>query len=165
MTSNTIENLFTQRIRIGVTGFSRAGKTLFISSLVQALLSTDNWKDKPGQGPLAHFAPAERGVLRSAKVRNDIHSHLPQFPFIKVRNSLVQQQASWPAPTEGISHLVVDLDYWSKRWYRRLRHVQTLRCLGKTQQPSNGVKYLQSTISHLYSLLSPACVKTGGTIN
>lgn len=122
--SETIENLFTQHIKIGVTGFSRAGKTLFISSLAQALLSTDSWKNKRGQGPLAHFAPVERGSFRSAQVRNDINSHLPQFPFIKVRNSLVEQGATWPVPTEGISHLVLDLDYWSKRWYRRLRHIQ-----------------------------------------
>ena len=124
MISDTIENLFTQHIKIGVTGFSRSGKTLFISSLAQALLSTDYWKNKPGQGPLAHFAAAERGSFRSAQIRNDINSHLPQFPFIKVRNSLAGQNTSWPVPTEGISHLVLDLDYWSKRWYRRLRHVQ-----------------------------------------
>ncbi len=118
------KNLFTQKIKIGVTGFSRAGKTLFISSLAQALLSTDSWKNKRGQGPLAHFAPVENGSFRSAQVRNDINSHLPQFPFIKVRNSLVEKDASWPAPTEGISHLVLDLDYWSDSWYRRLRHIQ-----------------------------------------
>jgi predicted YcjX-like family ATPase len=124
MISDTIENLFTHHIKIGVTGFSRAGKTLFISSLAQALLSTDSWKNKRGQGPLAHFAPAERGSFRSAQVRNDINTHHPQFPFIKVRNSLAEKDASWPVPTEGISHLVLDLDYWSKRWYRRLRRVQ-----------------------------------------
>jgi hypothetical protein len=124
MIASTIENLFTRHVKIGVTGFSRAGKTLFISSLAQALLSADSWKNKPGQGPLAHFAPAERGSFRSAQVRNDINSHLPQFPFIKVRNGLVEQNAGWPAPTEGISHLVLDLDFWSKRWYRRLRHVR-----------------------------------------
>ena len=124
MISDAIGSLFTRHIKIGVTGFSRAGKTLFISSLAQALLSTDGWKNKRGQGPLAHFAPVERGSYRSAQVRNDINSHLPQFPFIKVRNSLVEPNAGWPEPTEGISHLVLDLDYWSKRWYRRLRRIQ-----------------------------------------
>jgi predicted YcjX-like family ATPase len=124
MISDKIESLFTQHITIGVTGFSRAGKTLFIASLAQALLSTDSWKNKRGQGPLAHFTPVERGIFRSAQIRNDINSHLPQFPFIKVRNSLVTQDASWPEPTEGISHLVLDLDYWPRRWFKRLRHIQ-----------------------------------------
>lgn len=124
MISDAIENLFTRHVKIGVTGFSRAGKTLFICSLAQALLSTDSWKKKRGQGPLAHFAPVENGSFRSAQVRNDINSHLPQFPFIKVRNSLVEQNVTWPTPTEGISHLVLDLDYWPRRWYRRLRHIR-----------------------------------------
>ena len=114
MLSNTMESLFTKRIKIGVTGFSRAGKTLFISSLAQALLSTNVWKNKRGQGPLAHFAPVERGSFRSAHIRNDINSHLPQFPFIKVRNSLVEQDAiDVTQPLEGV--LILDEDARASR--------------------------------------------------
>ena len=105
-----VKHLATQEITIGVTGFSRAGKTVFIGSLAQALLTTDAWKQHRGQGPLAQFGPFERGEIRSASIRDDIHTHLPHFPFRKVRDSLLDLDAHWPDPTVGISRLVLDLD-------------------------------------------------------
>ena len=103
-----------KKIKLGVTGFARTGKTVFIGSLVQALLTADSWKSRRGQGPLAHFTPFELGCFKCASIRDDVHSDLPQFPFRKVRDSLIDKEADWPVPTDGISHLVLDLDYYSK---------------------------------------------------
>lgn len=131
---NIVENLFTSKITIGVTGFSRAGKTVFITALAQALLTADAWSQRRGQGPLAQFGPMEREQFKYARIRDDIYSDLPQFPFRTVRNSLTGHDTKWPVPTEGISRLVIDLDYSlpeSGSWYKnvkrkvkRNRHIQ-----------------------------------------
>lgn len=109
-----LDDLLTKKITIGVTGFSRSGKTVFIGSLVQALLTSDAWASKRGQGPLAHFGPFERGQFLTAQIRSDIKSELPQFPFRKVRDSLIGEGASWPEPTTGISRLIIDCEYRSR---------------------------------------------------
>ncbi len=107
--------LFThKKIKLGVTGFSRTGKTVFIGSLVQALLTADCWAGRCGQGPLAQFTPFELGQFQCASIRDDVHADLPQFPFRKVRDCLTGKQAVWPEPTEAISHLVLDIDYHHK---------------------------------------------------
>lgn len=103
-----------KKIKLGVTGFSRTGKTVFIGSLAHALLTCDAWKNKKGQGPLAQFTPFELGQFNCASIRDDVHSDLPQFPFRKVRDSLMYEHAQWPEPTDGISHLVLDLLYQKK---------------------------------------------------
>ncbi len=103
-----------KKIKLGVTGFSRTGKTVFIGSLAHSLLTSDSWKSKKGQGPLSQFTPFELGQLNCASIRDDVHSDLPQFPFRKVRDSLMYEHASWPEPTDGISHLVLDLLYQKK---------------------------------------------------
>lgn len=124
MALESIDNLLTKKLTIGVTGFSRSGKTVFIGALAQALSTTDAWLEKPGQGPLAQFGPMERRQFRSARIRDDVHPDLPQFPFRKVRDSLARREACWPEPTEGISRIVFDLDYWSQGFFKRLRTVR-----------------------------------------
>ena len=120
-----ITDLLTKRIKIGVTGFSRSGKTVYIGSIAQALLTSDAWNTRRGQGPLAHFGPFERGQFISARIRSDINSELPQFPFRQVRDSLIGKEAHWPAPTTGISRLILDCEYRSNsRFARGTRTIQ-----------------------------------------
>jgi len=116
-----LSGLLTKKITIGVTGFSRSGKTVFICSLAQALVTADGRAQRRGQGPLAQFGPIERNTFRSAHVLNDVDTHLPQFPFAKMRESLVGNAPNWPAPTEGISRLNMALSYWSTGWFKGLR--------------------------------------------
>ena len=97
------------RIVLGVTGFARAGKTVFIGALAQALLTAEHWRAHRGQGPLAGFGSFERGELMDAHIRDDVSPHLPQFPFRKVRDALAGQSGHWPQPTEGDSRLVLEL--------------------------------------------------------
>ncbi|WP_172399674.1 YcjX family protein [Geothermobacter hydrogeniphilus] len=116
-----ISDLFTTKLTIGVTGFSRSGKTVFIGALAQALVCADAWKQKTGQGPLAQFGPLERGQFRAARIRDDVHADTPQFPFRQVRDSLATHDAAWPQATEGISRLVLDLDYHTTGFYKRIK--------------------------------------------
>jgi len=115
-----IERLSIRERRIGVTGFARSGKTVFIAAAAQALLTAHAWQERRGQGPLAGFAAFECRRLRSARIRHDLYPTLPQFPFHAVRDSLVGKSAHWPVPTEGISRLVLELDFAPqalvKRW-------------------------------------------------
>lgn len=131
MIQSPFRDLASRRISIGVTGFSRAGKTVFIGALAQALLSAGAWANRRGQGPLAHFGPFERGHFRSARIRDDVHGDEPQFPFRKVRDALCGDDARWPAPTEGLSRLVLDLAIEPKSNARRwLSETVGLEALG-----------------------------------
>lgn len=121
---DVLDNLLTKKITIGVTGLSRSGKTIFIGALAQALTCADFWGPKRGQGPLAQFGPIERGQFRSARIRDDVNTHLPQFPFRNVRDILATKNSAWPKPTEGISHLTLDLEYYSESWFKRVRTVR-----------------------------------------
>lgn len=114
---NELRDVATQKISIGVTGFSRAGKTVFIGSLAQALLTAEAWKSRRGQGALAQFGPFERDQFKYAHIRDDLHNDKPQFPFRKVRDALIGSNA-WPQPTEGLSRLVIDLEGVPKAAFR-----------------------------------------------
>ncbi len=107
---NTFTDVGAQKISIGVTGFSRAGKTVFITSLAHALMTAKNWQKEKGAGPLAQFSAFEKGILKSAHIRDDIDSHLPQFPYRKMRESLLKTDTQWPAATTGISRLFIEID-------------------------------------------------------
>lgn len=131
MTNGAFRDLAARRISIGVTGFSRAGKTVFIGALAQALLSVETWKGRRGQGPLARFGPFERGRFSSAQIRDDVHGDEPQFPLRKVRDAMCGDNASWPTPTEGLSRLVLDLATKQKsRWKRGVSEQLGLEAIG-----------------------------------
>ena len=107
---NTLADSATKKISIGVTGFSRAGKTVFITSLAHALMTAKNWQKEKGAGPLAQFSVYEKGAFKSARIREDIDSHLPQFPYRKMRESLLGVNTHWPEATTGISRLFIEID-------------------------------------------------------
>ena len=105
-----LDGLLTNDVRVGVTGFSRAGKTVFICALAQALLTATAWRGKRGQGPLAEFGPFECGRFSLARIRRDESSSgLPEFPLNKIREALTGIDARWPSRTEGISRLELEL--------------------------------------------------------
>jgi uncharacterized protein len=110
-----IDNLITNHLTLGISGFARAGKTIFITSLTQALLTADAWSKQRGQGPLAHFGPFERGELISARIRDDLHPQRPQFPFRAMRDAIATG-SRWPEATTGVSHLIIDLEFRRDCW-------------------------------------------------
>lgn len=116
-----INRLASKSVRLGVTGFARAGKTVFLCSVAQALLTATAWKSQRGHGALAGFGPFEREALRSVSIRDDIDPTLSQFPFREVRDCLLGQAAKWPDPTEGISQLVLDVEFEPKGFLRSVK--------------------------------------------
>lgn len=112
-----IDTLLASKVRVGVTGFSRSGKTVFICSLAQALLTADAWRANRGQGPLAGFAPFERRQFSHARINRRANSDgLPEFQLDAIRDVMVGSDARWPNRTEGISRLTLDLASNSTRW-------------------------------------------------
>lgn len=113
------EQVAVKRIRLGVTGFSGSGKTVYLGALVQALLTAHNHHIN---GPLAGFGCFERGVLRAVRIRDDLHPTSPQFPFRAVRDSLLGADNRWPEPTTGISRLTLELDTSAHTRLQKLLH-------------------------------------------
>lgn len=132
MNKGALGELLSKKRSIGITGFSRAGKTVFIGSLAQALLRADAWEGRRGQGPLAGYGRFQRGTFRIAYIRDDIHGDEPQFPLRRVRDALCGVDPRWPAPTEGLSRLVMDLEFQKTGTKKRSRWKPTvLESLGR----------------------------------
>ena len=98
--SRVEEMLFEPVIRLGVTGLSRAGKTVFITSLVANLL-------KPGRMPQL-LAVAE-GRLLTSFLQPQPNDAVARFAFEDHLAALTGPQPHWPESTRTISQLRLSL--------------------------------------------------------
>jgi predicted YcjX-like family ATPase len=98
-------------VRLGVTGLSRAGKTVFISSLVHNLLNG---------GRLPLFEPMRSGRVSSVRLEPQPDDAIPRFQYEDHIQALVRDRV-WPDSTRAISELRITLDYQSAsgwgRWF------------------------------------------------
>lgn len=99
----------TPTVRLGVTGLSRAGKTIFITALVQALLTGAR---------LPGFSPLAEGRLIGARLAEPPDPSIPRFQFEQHLEALTGPEPHWPESTRRISQLRVDLKFQSKRRLR-----------------------------------------------
>lgn len=99
--------LFDRRIRLGVTGLSRAGKSVFIAALVHGL--TD-----PRRFGLLDVVAEDR--LRAAVLRPQPHLDLPRFPYedAVARLTGAGGHPDWPAGTRNIAELRLSLRFAPK---------------------------------------------------
>jgi hypothetical protein len=104
--------------RIAVTGLQRAGKTVFVTSFVHALLHA---KDAPIEA-FPFFPWRER--VRAVELL-DIPG-LPRFPYVERLAELLAEPPRWPAPTEGLSGVRVRLRLAPAPRLNRLLEPQTL---------------------------------------
>jgi uncharacterized protein len=89
-----------QRLRVGVTGLSGAGKTTFITSLINQL-------ENHQKGLLAQRAPFDR--LVSVRWRRDEVKQ--PFPYLDSLAALSAEPASWPESTADLSRVLLDLRF------------------------------------------------------
>jgi predicted YcjX-like family ATPase len=90
-------------VRLGVTGLSRAGKTVFITALLHGLL-------RGGRFPV--FEPLASGRIAGARLAPQPDDAVPRFDYERhVRSVVVERE--WPASTRQISELRVVIDYQS----------------------------------------------------
>ena len=95
-------NLAAPRIRLGVTGLSRSGKTVFITALVHALLK---------QSRMPVFEVQSEGRITAAYLEPQPDDDLPRFAYEDHLTSLQGEKRKWPEGTKRISQLRLTLEY------------------------------------------------------
>lgn len=108
--------LGSQHLRVGVTGLSRAGKTTFITGLINQL-------ENHQRGLLARRAPFDR--LEAVRWQRD--GVQQPFAYLQALASLAGDPPSWPASTTDLSRVVIDLRFRQAGLLRRLQPTRSLR--------------------------------------
>ena len=104
------ENLTLQKHhRMGVTGFSRAGKTVLITQLTHSLLRVDEpLPEGVSRHPLTGLDLFDAGLLKPALLKEDKLARRSQFDFFRHRDSLMGQ-GRWPEPTHDLTWLDLEI--------------------------------------------------------
>jgi hypothetical protein len=95
------DQLFNPTVRLGVTGLSRAGKTVFITSLIHGLL-------RGGRFPV--FDASSTGRIARARLEPQPDDAVPRFDYENHLRTLIEQR-QWPQSTVDISELRLVIDY------------------------------------------------------
>jgi len=106
-----VTDLMTPSLRLGVTGFARSGKTVFITALVRNLIAG---------GRLPFFAAMAQGRIRRAYLEPQPDDAVPRFAYEEHLSQLGQDPPQWPRSTRRISQLRVSIDYAPASPLRRL---------------------------------------------
>lgn len=105
-----VSQLLEPTLRLGVTGLSRAGKTVFITALVQNLVRG---------GRLALFEPMADRRVGDALLAPQPDDDVPRFQYEDHLRALIAERA-WPDSTRAISQLRLVIHYQSaSAWTRR----------------------------------------------
>ncbi len=94
--STVSEAFFEPTIRLGVTGLSRAGKTVFITSLVANLID---------RGRMPQLVAASTGAIRAAYLRPQPDDTVPRFDYEAHIAALRAPEPHWPESTRSVSEL------------------------------------------------------------
>lgn len=100
--SDFAADLARPRVRLGVTGLSRAGKTVFITALVHNLLAG---------GRLPFFDPVAQGRVRRAYLEPQPDDAVPRFDYESHLEALTGDPPHWPESTRRLSQLRLTLEY------------------------------------------------------
>ncbi len=106
--SRSVENVtdtvsgvfFDPVIRLGVTGLSRAGKTVFITSLVANLLD---------RGRMPQLVAQTEGRILAAYLQPQPDDTLPRFDYESHLGALTASTPHWPDSTRAVSELRLSL--------------------------------------------------------
>ena len=90
------ETLFDTTLRLGVTGLSRAGKTVFITALVANLLN---------RGRMPQLKAQAQGRIQAVYLQPQPDLTLPRFDYEAHLAAITGDQPRWPASTRAISEL------------------------------------------------------------
>jgi uncharacterized protein len=101
-------SLFEPTIRLGVTGLSRAGKTVFITALIHALT-------RGGRFPI--FEALATGRIARAQLTPQPDDAVPRFDYEGHIEALINKR-DWPDSTRQISELRVAIEYQSQSGYQ-----------------------------------------------
>ncbi|WP_271881019.1 YcjX family protein [Phaeobacter italicus] len=94
------ETLFEPSIRLGVTGLARAGKTVFITSLVANLMN---------RGRMVQLAAVRDGRIETAFLQPQPDDTVPRFDYEQHLAALTGPRPFWPDSTRAVSELRLSL--------------------------------------------------------
>jgi predicted YcjX-like family ATPase len=97
-------SLFEPTVRLGVTGLSRAGKTVFITALVHGLL-------RGGRFPV--FEAMASGRIARARLAPQPDDTVPRFAYEAHLEQLLKER-QWPESTRQISELRLIIEFQSQ---------------------------------------------------
>ncbi len=103
--TNLIERGRDRQLRLAVTGLSRAGKTAFLTSLVNQL------RHAGLEARLDLMPVAREGRLLGARRVSQPDLGVPRFPYDQAMAALDAEPPHWPEPTRGISELRLSIRY------------------------------------------------------
>ncbi len=107
-TASEVGGLFREpALRLGVTGLSRAGKTVFITSLVANLLERTR---------MPQLAAEAEGRILAAYLQPQPDHTIPRFAFEDHLDALTGPDPHWPESTRSISTLRLSLRVAPKGW-------------------------------------------------
>jgi predicted YcjX-like family ATPase len=95
------DHFFNPTVRLGVTGLSRAGKTVFITALIHGLT-------RGGRFPV--FEPLATGRIAQARLEPQPDDAVPRFAYENHVRTLIEERL-WPHSTVDISELRLVVDY------------------------------------------------------
>src|SRR3981189_1362544 len=95
------DHFFNPTVRLGVTGLSRAGKTVFITALIHGLT-------RGGRFPI--FEPFATGRIARARLEPQPDDAVPRFVYENHVRTLIEERR-WPNSTVDISELRLVIDY------------------------------------------------------
>lgn len=105
-----VSDLMTPTLRLGVTGLSRAGKTVFITSLVRNLVVG---------GRLPFFRAHAAGRILRAYLEPQPDDAVPRFDYERHLATISADPPDWPQSTRRISELRVTVEYEPESALRR----------------------------------------------
>jgi uncharacterized protein len=106
---DTIRGGGTPTVRLGVTGLSRAGKSVFITALVHNLVHG---------GRLPLFEAYASGRLAASQLMPQPDDEVPRFDYETHVRDLIEKRI-WPSSTRRISELRIVIEYQSARSWKR----------------------------------------------
>ena len=98
----SVGSLFESRLRLGVTGLNRAGKTVFITSLLANLLQ---------RGRMTLLSAESERRIEAAMLRPQPSPEIPRFEFEEHLAALSGNDPHWPESTRRISEVRLSLRY------------------------------------------------------
>ncbi len=102
-TEQATERLLHQEVNLAVTGFSGAGKSTFITSLINQLLYVNKYRNLP------FWSVVEDGRFIASSLEELADRKVRRFDFSNNRQNLINRE--WPASTETTSGLSVHIKY------------------------------------------------------
>ncbi|WP_374545187.1 YcjX family protein [Rhodoblastus sp.] len=105
-------------LRLGVTGLSRAGKTVFITALAQQLTTLAHAAAEGRKNPLPVFRLAAEGRLIAGRLEPQPDDHVARFAFEDHVAALTGPDRLWPQSTRQISELRLLLDFQRRDGFR-----------------------------------------------